>query len=70
MLGMAGEESNPGDRIQGMTKTWEPDKRIESSKAAGRRMLSRLTEGVEGGGGDEFSGTIDCVKQGKPCSQE
>lgn len=67
---MAGEESNPGDRIQGMTKTWEPDKRIESSKAAGRRMLSGLTEGVQRGGGDELSGTIACVKQGKPCGQE
>lgn len=40
VLGMAGEESNSGDRIQGVTKTWEPDKRIESSKAAGRRVLS------------------------------
>lgn len=46
VLGTAGEQqSNLGDRIQGKTKTWEPDKRIESSKAAGRRVLSGLTEG-------------------------
>lgn len=48
VLGMAGEECNPGDRIQGMTKTWEPDKKVKSSKAGGRRVLSGLTE-VEGG---------------------
>lgn len=48
VLGMAGEERNPGDRIQGMTKTWEPDKKVKSRKAGGRRVLSGLTE-VKGG---------------------
>lgn len=70
VLGMAGGEWNLGDRIQGMTKTLEPDKRIKSSKAGGRRVLSGLTEG-DGGPKEEMrSVTQQPVRQGRPVAQK
>lgn len=70
MLGMAGGEWNLEDRIQGKTKTSKPDKRIKSSNAGGRRVLSGLTEG-DGGSKEEMRSLVQQpMRQGRPVAQK